>query len=122
HDGHAGREVSHGVAEASFVRRGAAPTLTLPRRGRGFRTHARKVTEADSRYTGEVRLVQSEFYEILHPLGIWHPRHGSPWPQLRHRPGRPGRTRRAGGPAALVPRADSRAASPRRPRHEPDER
>src|SRR5207237_9506466 len=70
HDGHAGREVSHGVAEASFVRRGAAPTLTLPRRGGGVWTHARKVSEADSRYNCGVRLVQSEFCVMLPPPGI----------------------------------------------------
>src|ERR1700730_1686125 len=70
----------------------------------------------------DVRLVQSEIHEILYSVRIRNPRDGAPGARLRPRAHLAGGARRTGGPAALLPGADRRPASPRRTRDQPDGR
>src|ERR1700737_2004656 len=70
----------------------------------------------------DVRLLQSEIYEILNSVRIRDPRDGAPGARLRPWPHLAGRARRAGGPAALLPGADCRPASSRWTRDQPDGR
>src|SRR5437899_7452609 len=62
-------------------------------------------------YTLNVRLLQSEIYEILCPLRIRNPRPGADGPGLWQRPLAAGWARRAGGSSAVLPRADRRPAA-----------
>src|ERR1700694_6091332 len=70
----------------------------------------------------DVRLLQSEIYEILPSVPIPDPRHGAPRPRVRPWAHFAGGARRDGGPAALLSGADRRPAAPRRTRHQPDGR
>src|ERR1700732_5029413 len=70
----------------------------------------------------DVRLLQSEINEILHSVRIRHPRDGAPGARLRPWPHLAGGARGTGRPAALLPGADRRPASPRRTRDQPDGR
>src|SRR5438128_6487528 len=73
-------------------------------------------------YTRNVRLFQSEIHEILHSLRIRDPRDGAPGARIRQWPRLAGGARRTGGSATVIPGADRRPASSRRPGDQPDGR
>src|SRR6202022_751427 len=70
----------------------------------------------------DVRLLQSEIYEILHSVRIRDPRDGAPGARLRPWPHLAGRARRTRGPASVLPGADRRPAASRRAGDQPDGR
>src|SRR5439155_21552611 len=85
-------------------------------RRRAVRTRAMVTRTSTSRpefgYTLNVRLVQSEIYEILHPIGIRHTRAGADGPGLRQCAAAAQCARRSGRASPLLPPADRRPASP----------
>src|ERR1700737_1393518 len=70
----------------------------------------------------DVRLLQSEIYEILHSVRIRDPRDGAPGARLWPGAHLAGRARRTRGPATVLPGADRRPAASRRAGDQPDGR